>query len=428
MRLSLVTALAALIGGPCLAADITKSTDGDTYFNRPGASLAAHDADVRECRKLSELVHQPLGAMPATTIYTDSPAAGAIGGALGTVVAVDMQIAIEDRAVRPVLIEDCMVVRGWRVVQVNAAQAQALTELPHKDKAARLAEYVGAAQPVGTVVRTFANEAAGPGSAGIFVPGARGGSQLSAEAASHADNGRPEVPRGRYYTPPADPRNAPWRPYSARPPKPLKDVELGGAPPHMALIVVNVGGDDRVVKVTLERVGPDWATPAWSDGKPAQITAALPATTVAKAGQRNGATLVFPAAPGRWRIASVGVGEVTLSLCFGSPAFEVKEGEVVYAGAFAPDHVMPDMTLEPARAAFPALSTAVDKLRAAEWINGAQGQCEGTYFYVMEAPGRPYLPDYRFGARAGVNPPDVAPNPGVSPGPDGATPTGGRGG
>jgi hypothetical protein len=114
------------------------------------------------------------------------------------------------------------------------------------------------------------------------------------------------------------------------------------------------------------------------------------------------------------------VDQVSLSLCLGGPAFDIAAGDVVYAGSFAPNRLAPDMAMEPAKAAFPGLSTAVAKLKPAEWINGAQGQCEGTYLYAMELPNRPFMDSYQLGSRAQPAPPS-APTP-PTPTPASSTP------
>ena len=71
-------------------------------------------------------------------------------------------------------------------------------------------------------------------------------------------------------------------------------------------------------------------------------------------------------------------------------------------------------------AAFPALSTVPEHLSEANWVNGAQAQCEGTYIYALEMPDRPFLNSYQLGTRAldrtaGRAPALPTPHPALTP-------------
>jgi hypothetical protein len=190
---------------------------------------------------------------------------------------------------------------------------------------------------------------------------------------------------------------------SARPPAPLKAEQLGEIPADSALIVVNVQGTGAF-SVTFERQGPDAKTPARADGRPGSFLAAQPVKATATAGGAQGTTLVFAVPPGRWKIAHMSAGLFTVSLCLGAPSFEVAAGDVVYAGSFDPasatNNIGPEMTLEPYRAVFPALSGLGEKMRPASYVNGATGQCYGAYMYALEANGRPFAEGYALGSRA----------------------------
>jgi hypothetical protein len=409
MRTTVLAAVLAAFAMPCLAADITHSSDGFTYFNRPGATLAEHDSDVLECRQLAGRLHQPLPPQPASGYYVapgESEVGAAIGTAIGQLIVLEIQQKTADHKAGPALVENCMVVKGWRVVALPSDEGAALVALDKKAKAAKLGEYVGASEPHGVVLRTFGNEAASGASAGFFVAAAKKGTAISADATARTASA---LPGGNHpYSVPSTSTPRPSRPSGAKPPQPLTDSELGGVPTGRGLIVVNVGGDKEIA-IVLERVGGDPNAPAWMDGKPSEIVVTRPATTFAKSGAGAGATYVYAAPPGTWRVASATVDWVALNFCLGSPAFQLKEGEVIYAGSFAPNRLIPDMDIAPAKAVFPGLSTATDKLQPASWVNGAQGQCSGSDIYALEAPGRPYLPGYTFGGHAGASPPQLAP-------------------
>jgi hypothetical protein len=113
---------------------------------------------------------------------------------------------------------------------------------------------------------------------------------------------------------------------------------------------------------------------------------------------------VFAVPPGRWKIAHLSAGLFTVSLCLGAPSFEVAAGDVVYAGAFDPasatNKIGPEMTLEPYRAVFPALSGLGEKMRPASYVNGSTGQCYGAYMYALETNGSAFAEGYALGSKA----------------------------
>ncbi len=77
---------------------------------------------------------------------------------------------------------------------------------------------------------------------------------------------------------------------------------------------------------------------------------------------------------------------------------------MVYAGSFNPngkgEPIGPDMTLEPAKAVFPALSNLAEKVRAASYVNGVLGACSGAYLYALELPDRSFVEGYLMGSRS----------------------------
>jgi hypothetical protein len=209
---------------------------------------------------------------------------------------------------------------------------------------------------------------------------------------------------------------------SARPPAPLKAEQLGEIPADSALIVVNVQGTGAF-SVAFERQGPDAKTPAWADGRPGAFLAGQPVKATATAGGAQGTTHVFAVPPGRWKIAHMSAGLFTVSLCLGAPSFEVAAGDVVYAGSFDPasaiNNIGPEMTLEPYRAVFPALSGLGDKMRPATYVNGSTGQCQGAYMYALETTGGQFAEGYAHGSKALPTPTTSA---AAAPAPEAATP------
>jgi hypothetical protein len=410
-RVLLAAAIIAAAATSVRAADIDRTADGYTYFNRPGSDVAAHAVAVLDCRRKAGRMHQPdtMGDVMATSL----------AGAIAIAIVKGVAQAAADHTGRMVNVENCMVVKGWRVVALDPAEGASLAALDNKVKEDRLKDWVGAAEPHGAVVRTFANDAIDDLATGMFDKAKHSANTaLSTDAVLNEpkDQKKAEAP-----DPKPEDVPLPSMKKSARPPKPLKPDQLGGIPADSALIVVNIEGAGAMA-LTFERVGPDEHTPAWVDGRPASFTVAQPAKAFAKAGQSPGTAVAFAVPPGRWRLATWTGGLFTVSLCMGAPAFDVAAGEVVYAGSFNPngkgEPFGPMMGLEPAKALFPSLSGLSDKVRDANYVNGVTGACGGAYLYALEIPGQPFVDGYAMGSRAA--PPAPAPatlQPTAAPGP-----------
>ena len=394
MRAATLMAVFLVLARSAAAADVAESAPGTSYFQKDGATAAIHDADLLDCRALAGRMHQPSPPVPSTA-GGGGGMAGAIGAAIAVAIIVAAEQAAADRKARPVNVENCMVVKGWRVVSLTPDDATAFAALDKGSKSARVGEWVGATQLHGAVARRFDNDVANSDSAQTFVVARRRGVSISDDVVAQGPTG----PAEKHPVATIDPAVAQGRPRGAAPLQPLKDEQLGGVPAGTGMIIVNVRGDASA-GLLFERLGPDPMTDAWVDGRPSQIFVNPPVKALAKAGARLGVTQVFSVPPGRWRLAAMSVGDISVNYCLGSPVFEVAAGEAVYAGSFSADHALPVMDLDLAKSAFPELSTVPDKIRPAVWTNGARGKCVGTYVYALEVPGQPFLDGYAWGSRA----------------------------
>lgn len=91
-------------------ANLTRSTTGFTYFNRPGATIAAHDDAVRMCVSRSNALPQ----------FTD--------GQVFQGLVPDLIAGFQDDARLKANLENCMVVAGWRVVRLPSQEGPTLSE------------------------------------------------------------------------------------------------------------------------------------------------------------------------------------------------------------------------------------------------------------------------------------------------------------
>ncbi len=394
-HVSWLVAIIAAVAGPAMSADLNRSTDGYSYFHRAGADRATHDRAIWECRLVARQLRQEVRLPTGTPVLeTVVDAAGWVGGK-SIAEAVFQQI--EDSKRNRVNVENCMVAMGWDVVVIDPAEAKSLRGEALQDA---LDAWIGAPSPHGVVARTFRNDATLRGTT-LYSPPIKRGVSLSLNAvgaptpvqgAAILDHSGPYLPR-------------PSR--GARPTKltpsmivslPLGIADLNEPPADdRALVAVQIN-DEPALTLSFEQVG--------RDGEVLPPTVAGPprrwgVTSASDAGASlPGRVQIFALPAGRWRLASATVYGLTLSFCLGGPGFDAAAGDVLYAGAFSFDRLVPDMDLTAARRALPAGSISASKLKSVAWLNGMQGSCSGNLGYVLELPGHAFAPAYAFGSHA----------------------------
>lgn len=377
MKAGWVAALLAAAAAPAAAgADLTKASEGYTYFSRPGATAAARDADLGDCRARVQTLRQP-GDEDAEARAEN--VGGALFGLVGMAVAKSMADSATQKAGREVNLENCMVVKGWRVTALDGAEATQVAALDAKAKAARLSQWVGAATPHGRIVRAFANDAALNEATVMFEPAKKPtGVRLDLNDDAAAAAGA------------AAPPTAP-----ARLASPMRPQQVGGLAPGMGLVLVNVSGPDAI-ELMFERVD------APADGRPAVFVARPAGSPYFEADGAPGFLVAYMVPAGRWRLSRESAGGIAVSFCLGAPAFDLAAGEAVYAGAFdlGGRALGPDLDAAAARRTLPAVSDLPERLHAAKWMNGTTGGCEGAFAYSLEIPGQPFVEGYAMGSRA----------------------------
>jgi hypothetical protein len=382
-RLALAGAAAAALAGASLAqaepVKLAQMTLGYTYFNRPSAGLADHARDVKACASVAGAMRSFAAIMAANTIASP-PAFGGVGYR-------------QDRSLASASLENCMVVRGWRVVRLPEDEGRALAALEPAELLKRIEPWIGAEAPHGAVVRNWNNDAA------------HGATERFDTAPSRTKNGQLSLlaaaPELRQLPPPA----------AQEPPSPwinprwhldlLKPADLPTVRPDAAMLLVQVDGGPLSYRgMIFNRQGADkdsW--PSARDHAPDRVFAAK----YLFAHQKMTA-IVVP--PGRWRIYGLGLSPI-LNLCLGSPSFEIKAGEIVYAGEFdlSRDDVSPNLDLAPAQA---WLAGQNRKITPAAYANGSLGPCGDNSIYALEFKDAPFEPGYAWGSRAAAPTPAAA--------------------
>ncbi len=375
--------LAAQDGGePVRALNLSRPTAGYTYFNRPSADPAEHDRDMLGCLDLA----RPVRSVDSQ-LGTGS-GLGLLGALLGDVI-----VEAADNGVMAASLENCMVVHGWRVVLLGEAEGAALSRLPSAELRSKLAPWIGAARPHGEVVRVWRNDAAN-GRVNHFAlrPGHTKRGQLSVRAAAASASAAPEQGAGKPVDagkPQLDPK---WKKGS------IKPAQFAAAPAGSGIVILAIRGMGmtRGNGFAFRRIGPrPDVRPSFADRAPDKFE--IFGSTIS-GGLK---TFAFALPPGRWRIAADVNGVMELNYCLGSPAFELKAGELLYAGALdlRSENLRPDLSLDPVRL-WLAGTEAAQAVRPAAWTNGSRGPCAPNSLYALEFEGAPFEPGYALGSRA----------------------------
>ena len=367
--------------------NLGRMTPGFSYFNRPYTNLALHDADMAACLADVANLHS----------YHAKMGGGAAGmGILGGLVA-GAQAASADRGALAASLENCMVVRGWRVVHLDDDEGKALAALPATELRARIAPWITSEQPHGEVVRVWHNDAA-LAAVNHFSLHAQhtGNGQLSLLALVPTNSTPPgaaqhqEVDQAIPSKGAIDPT---W------PKRSLSPDTLDLIPAKAAIIVVKIKGVSlrQGTGFVFGREGPDTNIAASSvDGAPDKVTA----NVAGIAASSDGNFRVFAVPAGRWRIQSILNGLMELNFCLGSPAFDVGAGEVVYAGQLdlKQEKLEPNFDLASVRA-WMGKSKASSIVRAAIYTHGSRGRCESSAIYALEFAEAPFAPGYALGSQ-----------------------------
>jgi hypothetical protein len=351
-------AFSMLVATPAVAQiELSQPTPGYSYFNRPGATVAEHRDAVSDCITL---------ALPLMSTSAQNPFGNNLIGAL-------MSVGPESAATISG-IENCMIVRGWRVVRLPEAEGEALSRLEPAELATRLEPWIGVETPNGAIVRSWNNDAANGANDRLEAhPRNTRNGALSLRALEGLQLSGPV----QAVDPDLNDR---------RTTRSIDPDEVAQAGAHETLILLHLKGLSLGNGIGLVFVRE-------TDGEVTRRDVLNAFVPLVVNNSREGNWRAYPVPPGRWRLAGLGVLP-TISFCAGGPSFEARAGEVVYAGSFDLSANMgPDLSLDSARARL-AGQAAASTVRAAEYTNGWTGQCFGNSLYALEIPGAPFLEGY----------------------------------
>ncbi len=374
---------------PAAPANIARMSQGYSYFNLPGADRALHDREVKACVATADAA-----ASTDALIGNDG---GLVAGVLSSG---------PKKAVFAAAVENCMVVKGWRVAMLQPAEGQALAAGTVEQIADGLAPWIGADAPPHPVVRVWNNEAARASTTRYEMrPNFIDQGSLSVVAATGGKAGGASGFR-------ASASFAAAKLDKTWPRKPLTPAQVAAAPPGAAIVLFHIKGVStrNGALLTFHRQWIDDRTPPSSQDRAPDVMTLAQGLLGAKP---EGRLVAMALPPGRWRLASMGMLPA-VNFCLGSPSFEAAAGEVVYAGAFdlTAEDLSPDLDLTPART-FLAGLPAADRVKPAAYTNGSTGACGDSALYAVEFTDAPFHQGYAGGSRAPKTAAAVAESPAV---------------
>lgn len=134
-----------------IAKDASRDLKDNRFYNKPGATRADYDRDWQECRLIARGSRTPAGAVtyydPSLYNPAISPMAGAIGGGIGAAIGAAIIEGQQRRANR----RSCLMIRGWRLVELPAAETTRVAAMVDADKESYFNTIVGAAEVSGEV-------------------------------------------------------------------------------------------------------------------------------------------------------------------------------------------------------------------------------------------------------------------------------------
>lgn len=384
----------AMLAGPAASKPLVlvDATPGYLYFNRPGADMSRHDSELKDC------IFGWEGGQPVRRVEPAWGASNLSETILGAAV-MDAMLDSWNRARYATNVENCMVVRGWRVVRVDPEQGVRLAALDRASLAQVLAPWVGADNPPGQIVRVWGNEADLPDTVLVRTAQKISRTLLSELALDPSAPPPPQRVQSLALFPHTDPSpGAMTLKYLT----PIAPKELAAPPPGSAIFIVRLTGEPRYRRssLSLDRaVGGAWTGTSWQPGEWTVLLLTLN-KGASKVGSRLELVQAFAAPPGHWRVYGVGA---TFDYCMGAPGFDAKAGDVIFLGSidFSGEPLTPDLDLAPAQSFLASFPNLARQLRPASWLNGDTWPCRADHVYALEFPGLPYQPGYAWGTAAG---------------------------
>jgi hypothetical protein len=142
-----------------IAKDAARDLKDSRFYNKPGATRAEYDAAWQECRLIARGSRTPSGTY--TYVYNPnviSPLAAGIGAGIGGLIG----NAIVQGQIRRANRRSCLLVRGWRLVEVEGTEAAKVAAMTDAERDTYFSTIIGATDLGNKKVTTWTNDFAAP--------------------------------------------------------------------------------------------------------------------------------------------------------------------------------------------------------------------------------------------------------------------------
>lgn len=131
-----------------IAKDAARDLKDNRFYNKPGATRAQYDADWQRCRLIARGSRTPAGTVPM--FYNPqlmSPVAAGVAGGLGGLIAGAIAEGQQRRANR----QNCLLINGWRLVEVPSAETARVAAMSDAERDAYFNTIVGTPEVSGKI-------------------------------------------------------------------------------------------------------------------------------------------------------------------------------------------------------------------------------------------------------------------------------------
>lgn len=287
-----------------IAKDAQRDLKDTRFYNKPGATRAQYDADWQDCRLIARGSRTPAGTVPY--YYNPavvSPVAAGVGGLFGSLIG----SAIAQGAQRRENRRACLLIKGWRLVEVPNATAARVATMTDDQRSDYFSSIVGAETVDGVITERKSFELAADPNLKLDAPLAGTGALWL---------GKNVDPKAPFALAPEEGAIV----FGFRRP----DEGSAGRSGSVAVTRYDANVRDLLYRPK------DWKKTG------DKTTYSL----LAKSKDKKAAyeVQVMRVTPGDYVLSGSAVGNllITNSFCFGAPTFHVGPGETLYVGDFVP--------------------------------------------------------------------------------------------
>lgn len=137
-----------------IAEDAARDLKDSRFYNKPGASRAEYDADWQTCRLIARGSQTPAGSTPVYNPAMYNPAISPLAAGIGSGLGAAIGAAIVEGQMRRANRRNCLLIKGWRLVELPAAQSAKVAAMSDADRQSYFETMIGAQTVDGEITQT----------------------------------------------------------------------------------------------------------------------------------------------------------------------------------------------------------------------------------------------------------------------------------